>query len=115
MTDRQPLSRDVQNARLSSAQYEENFSDLHAPLDWHEAKVEAERCYFCYDAPCMTACPTSIDIPLFIRQIAAENPTGVGKNDFQPKHYGAACVPASVPQKLCVKKFVCAKRPKASR
>ena len=55
--------------RLAPDQYPKNFADLHPPLDRHEALVESDRCYFCYDAPCMQACPTSIDIPLFIRQI----------------------------------------------
>ena len=44
--------------RLSAAEYAANFSDLHPPLDGHEARVEADRCYFCYDAPCQQACPT---------------------------------------------------------
>ncbi|MGA2793731.1 MAG: dihydropyrimidine dehydrogenase, partial [Roseiarcus sp.] len=48
---------------LDSATLAANFSDLHPPLTRHEALVEAERCYFCYDAPCQQACPTSIDIP----------------------------------------------------
>ncbi|WP_027833476.1 NAD(P)-dependent oxidoreductase [Maritalea myrionectae] len=101
MSDRQPLSRDVQSARLDSAQYDENFSDLHAPLDWHEAKVEAERCYFCYDAPCMTACPTSIDIPLFIRQIAADNPTGSAKTIFNQNIMGGMCARVCPTETLC--------------
>ena len=41
--------------RLSPAEYAENFDDLHPPLDHHEALVESDRCYFCYDAPCMPA------------------------------------------------------------
>ena len=56
--------------RLSAEAYHQNFSDLHPALDGHEALVAADRCYFCYDAPCITACPTDIDIPLFIRQTA---------------------------------------------
>jgi len=50
--------------RLAAEDYKTNFSDIHPPLTRHEAFVEAERCYFCSDAPCQTACPTSIDIPL---------------------------------------------------
>ena len=56
--------------RLPRNEIDGNFADLHPPLDHHEALVAADRCYFCHDAPCMTACPTSIDIPMFIRQIA---------------------------------------------
>ncbi|TIN14912.1 MAG: dihydropyrimidine dehydrogenase, partial [Mesorhizobium sp.] len=66
----------IAGGRLQADQYADNFSDLHPPLDHHEALVESDRCYFCYDAPCMNACPTSIDIPLFIRQISTGNPIG---------------------------------------
>ena len=57
-----------------------NFGDLHPPLSRHEALVEADRCYFCSDAPCQQACPTTIDIPLFIREIAADNPLGAARH-----------------------------------
>ena len=57
----------IAKGRLSAGDLAANFSDLHPPLTEHEAKVEAGRCYFCHDAPCMTACPTTIDIPHFIR------------------------------------------------
>ena len=52
--------------RLDEARLADNFSDLHPLLTAHEAAVAADRCYFCHDAPCVTVCPTSIDIPLFI-------------------------------------------------
>ncbi len=73
---------DIAAGRLPEDAYAENFSDLHPLLDQHEAQVEADRCYFCYDAPCMQACPTSIDIPQFIRQISTGNPTGAAKTIF---------------------------------
>ena len=50
-----------------------NFDDLHSPLSAQQAMVEADRCIYCYDAPCITACPTSIDIPTFIHQIRTHN------------------------------------------
>ena len=65
--------------RLDAASLKANFADLHPPLSQHEALVEADRCYFCFDAPCQHACPTSIDIPLFIREIAAGNPLGAAE------------------------------------
>ena len=65
--------------RLAPDAYEAHFSDLHPPLDKHEAVVAADRCYFCHDAPCITACPTDIDIPLFIRQIATGTPDAAAK------------------------------------
>ncbi len=88
-------------ARLSPAQYAENFSDLHPPLDHHEALVEADRCYFCYDAPCMQACPTSIDIPLFIRQIATGNPLGSAKTIFDQNILGGMCARVCPVETLC--------------
>ncbi|WP_117191640.1 NAD(P)-dependent oxidoreductase [Rhizobium terrae] len=87
--------------RLSEAQYETNFSDLHPRLDRHEALVAADRCYFCYDAPCMTACPTSIDIPLFIRQISTGNPLGSAKTIFDQNILGGMCARVCPTETLC--------------
>ncbi len=87
--------------RLSPSQYAENFADLHPPLDHHEALVEADRCYFCYDAPCMQACPTSIDIPLFIRQIATGNPIGSAKTIFDQNILGGMCARVCPTETLC--------------
>jgi len=87
--------------RLSPAEYVDNFSDLHPPLDHHEALVEADRCYFCYDAPCMQACPTSIDIPLFIRQIATGNPIGSAKTIFDQNILGGMCARVCPTETLC--------------
>src|ERR1700730_2526293 len=77
--------------RLPPAGIAENFAHLPPPLSRHEALVEADRCYFCYDAPCQQACPTSIDIPLFIREIAAENPLGAGRTILQDNIMGGMC------------------------
>src|SRR5690606_19700544 len=87
--------------RLDSAQYAENFSDLHPPFDQHEALVEADRCYFCYDAPCMQACPTAIDIPLFIRQIATGNPIGSARTIFDQNILGGMCARVCPTETLC--------------
>src|SRR3954453_9996677 len=87
--------------RLSPAQYAENFDDLHPPLDHHEALVESDRCYFCYDAPCVQACPTSIDIPLFIRQIATGNPLGSAKTIFDQNILGGMCARVCPTETLC--------------
>ena len=78
----------IAGGRLSPAEYAENFSDLHPPLDQHEALVEADRCYFCYDAPCMKACPTSIDIPLFIRADLDRQSARLGQDHLRPEHPG---------------------------
>ena len=87
--------------RLAPEDYLSGFSDLHPPLGAHEALVEADRCYFCYDAPCVTACPTSIDIPLFIRQIATGNPLGSAKTIFDQNIMGGMCARVCPTETLC--------------
>ncbi|MEQ1940463.1 NAD(P)-dependent oxidoreductase [Mesorhizobium sp. CN5-321] len=91
----------IAGGRLAAEQYAENFSDLHPPLDHHEALVEADRCYFCYDAPCMNACPTAIDIPLFIREIATGNPLGSAKTIFDQNILGGMCARVCPTETLC--------------
>ena len=91
----------VVGGRLTPSEYADNFSDLHPPLDAHEALVEADRCYFCYDAPCMNACPTSIDIPLFIREIATGNPVGAAKTIFDQNILGGMCARVCPTETLC--------------
>ncbi len=91
----------ISAGRLSDAEYQDNFSDLHPPLDAHEAAVEADRCYFCHDAPCMTACPTSIDIPMFIRQISTDNPIGSAKTIFDQNILGGMCARVCPTETLC--------------
>jgi dihydropyrimidine dehydrogenase (NAD+) subunit PreT len=87
--------------RLSAEAYAENFSDLHPRLDHHEALVEADRCYFCFDAPCMNACPTTIDIPMFIREISADNPLGAAETIFQQNILGGMCARVCPTEQLC--------------
>jgi dihydropyrimidine dehydrogenase (NAD+) subunit PreT len=91
----------IHGGRLAPADYEKNFSDLHPQLDHHEALVAADRCYFCYDAPCMTACPTSIDIPMFIRQISTGNPIGSAKTIFDQNILGGMCARVCPTETLC--------------
>ena len=91
----------IAGKRLDKAQYARNFADLHPPLTDHEALVEADRCYFCYDAPCMTACPTSIDIPMFIRQISTGNPKGAAKTIFDQNILGGMCARVCPTETLC--------------
>jgi glutamate synthase (NADPH/NADH) small chain len=92
---------DIAAGRLGADDYIRNFSDLHAPLTRHEAFVEADRCYFCFDAPCTQACPTSIDIPLFIRQIQADNPGGAGKTILASNIMGGMCARVCPVETLC--------------
>ena len=96
-----PNQPDIKSARLDMSAYADVFDDLHPPLTHHEAIVEADRCYFCHDAPCMTACPTSIDIPLFIRQISAENPKGAAKTILSENILGGMCARVCPTETLC--------------
>jgi len=95
------FAKGIVAGRLTPEQYADNFSDLHQPFSEHEARVEADRCYFCYDAPCMTACPTSIDIPMFIRQIATGNPLGSAKTIFDQNILGGMCARVCPTETLC--------------
>jgi glutamate synthase (NADPH/NADH) small chain len=95
------LGSGIQAGRLSPEHYASNFADLHPRLDKHEALVAADRCYFCYDAPCMTACPTAIDIPLFIRQISTGNPMGSAKTIFDQNILGGMCARVCPTETLC--------------
>ena len=89
------------NKLLDKAQYVKNFADLHPPLSTHEALVESDRCYFCYDAPCMKACPTTIDIPLFIREIQAGHPKSAAKTIFNQNILGGMCARVCPTETLC--------------
>ena len=95
------LTSGVAAGRLDSTTLAENFSDLHAPFTPHEAAVEADRCYFCYDAPCVTACPTTIDIPMFIRQISAGMPEAAAKTIFDQNILGGMCARVCPTETLC--------------
>ena len=92
----------IENNRLTEQQYEENFADIHPPYEnITAAKVDANRCLFCYDAPCMKSCPTSIDVPKFIKQISTENIKGSAKTIFSSNIMGAGCSKVCPVEKLC--------------
>ncbi len=91
----------INAGRLDPQTYADNFADLHAPLDAHEALVAADRCYFCHDAPCITACPTDIDIPLFIRQIATGTPDAAAKTILTQNILGGMCARVCPTETLC--------------
>jgi glutamate synthase (NADPH/NADH) small chain len=71
------------------------------PLSPNEAAVEADRCLFCYDAPCTHACPTHIDIPRFIKKIATNNVKGSATTIFASNLLGATCARVCPVQELC--------------
>lgn len=92
----------ILNNRLTQEQYVANFSDIHPPFETKDAAlVEANRCLFCYDAPCMKSCPTGIDVPKFIKQIATENIKGSAHTIFVSNIMGAGCSKVCPVEKLC--------------
>jgi dihydropyrimidine dehydrogenase (NAD+) subunit PreT len=96
-----PQTDGIHPGRLDRATLAENFDDLYPRFDDHEARVAADRCYFCYDAPCVTACPTEIDIPLFIRQIQAGQPAAAARTIFDQNILGGMCARVCPTETLC--------------
>ena len=97
---RQELA-DVAAGRLSAGQLEENFADISPPLDRQAALVAAQRCLFCFDAPCIKACPTGIDIPSFIRRITTENLRGAALDILGANIFGGTCARVCPTEILC--------------
>ncbi len=92
---------DIAAGRLTSDEYAANFSDVHPPLDRRRALIEASRCYFCHDAPCIEACPTGIDIPTFITKIASDNVRGSAVSILTENIMGGACARVCPVEILC--------------
>src|SRR6218665_1114073 len=91
----------LQAGRLSAAQYAQNFSDAHPPLTLAQARIEADRCYYCFDAPCQTACPTGIDVPSFIQRIADGNIRGSAHAILSANPLGGMCARVCPTEVLC--------------
>lgn len=77
------------------------FQESLPPLTMHEASVEANRCLYCYDAPCVQACPTHIDIPTFIRKISTGNLRGSARTILESNFLGGTCSRVCPVQELC--------------
>ena len=91
----------VQSHRLDRAEIERNFADLHPPLSRSAALIAADRCYFCFDAPCTTACPTGIDIPAFIQKIRSDNIRGSARTILEENIMGGMCARVCPTEVLC--------------
>ncbi|AFK56988.1 NAD(P)-dependent oxidoreductase [Tistrella mobilis] len=92
---------DIRAGRLPAEDLGRNFLDAHPPLHGRAALVEASRCHFCWDAPCVKACPTSIDIPSFIRKIATDNMKGAATDILSANIMGGMCARVCPTEILC--------------
>jgi glutamate synthase (NADPH/NADH) small chain len=92
---------DIRANRLSREEIDRNFGDLHPPLRRSEALIEADRCYFCFDAPCTAACPTGIDIPVFIQKIRSDNIRGSAQTILNENIMGGMCARVCPTEVLC--------------
>ena len=86
---------------ISTVQIEQNFADINPQMSRADALAEANRCLYCYDAPCMHACPTHIDVPGFIKKIASGNLTGSARVIFDANPIGATCARVCPVEVLC--------------
>jgi dihydropyrimidine dehydrogenase (NAD+) subunit PreT len=93
----QPLLKPLLDAATVAAA----MADIKPPLAAQEARVEASRCLYCFDAPCIMACPTGIDVPTFIKKIASDNVTGAARTILEANILGASCARVCPTQMLC--------------
>ena len=101
------IAPDVRAGRLNAAEYATRFADATPRFTQAQAVLEAERCLYCYDAPCATACPTSIDVPSFIKRIADGNLRGSATTILDSNPLGGMCARVCPTENLC--EAVCVK------
>ena len=89
------------SGRLSEDEIKQNFCDMHPPLSASQAYIEACRCYYCFDAPCTTACPSDIDIPEFIKRIQCANIKGSAHKILEQNIMGGMCARVCPTEELC--------------
>lgn len=95
------VDADIRPNRLGHDQLAQRFADAAPRLTRTQALVEAERCLYCHDAPCATACPTGIDIPSFIRRIAEDNLRGAARAILSANPLGGTCARVCPTEELC--------------
>jgi glutamate synthase (NADPH/NADH) small chain len=96
-----PATPDIRAGRLSPGDYAAHFADASPRLTPAQALLEAERCLYCYDAPCTTACPTDIDVPSFIRRIGDGNLRGAARTILASNPLGGMCARVCPTETLC--------------
>ncbi len=87
--------------KLSATQIEANFAEIAPAYSAQQAVVESSRCLFCFDAPCISACPTGIDVPAFIKKIMTGNVTGAARTILTANILGASCARVCPTEVLC--------------
>jgi dihydropyrimidine dehydrogenase (NAD+) subunit PreT len=97
MSERTPFDQQI----VLQPELAARFGDLHPPLDRQAAMPEANRCLFCFDAPCTSSCPTHIDVPRFIKKIASGNLSGSARTILDANILGASCARACPVEVLC--------------
>ncbi|GGY00986.1 oxidoreductase [Litchfieldella qijiaojingensis] len=99
--DLKHLPRVGENPEMTPQALADNFRDLHPPLTERQAVIESQRCLYCYDAPCIEACPSDIDIPRFIRQIGEGNINGAAQTILEQNILGGSCARVCPTEILC--------------
>src|SRR3984885_10948619 len=97
--ERMPLRETA--PKLSPEKYEQNFADIPPPMNSRQAAIEASRCLYCFDAPCIQACPTRIDVPGFIKRIMTANVRGAARVILEANILGASCGRVCPTEVLC--------------
>jgi len=95
------ITHDIKSNRLLDVEIIDNFSDMTPALTDKQVLVASERCLFCHDAPCIDACPTGINIPLFIRKINTGNAHGAAKEILSANVLGGSCARVCPTETLC--------------
>jgi glutamate synthase (NADPH/NADH) small chain len=96
-----PQAPDIRAGRRSAADLAGDFAAAAPPLTRAQALLEAERCLYCFDAPCIQACPTGIEVPSFIRRIADDNLRGAARAILSANPLGGTCARACPTELLC--------------
>ena len=89
------------SSQNKAEQLQAQFSDLAPALNARQAIIESQRCLYCYDAPCTRICPTEIDVPSFIQNIATGNINGAAKGILEQNILGASCSRVCPTEILC--------------
>ena len=92
---------DVRAGRLGAADYAARFADAVPLMSASQAMMEAQRCLYCFDAPCQTACPTNIDVPSFIHRISDGNHRGAASTILESNPLGGMCARVCPTEVLC--------------